>query len=461
VQVVGQQDCDDGLEITLQKVDGLANRNYTASQRWIHSRFPMLRPRVHFWRSSTGWSQPPRMFFTVQASHLSAGFVDYWSNAWTSVRASISPSPTDGLEEELAKDLVRRSCREANSTEAEFCSSVSVSPVSRVTAQISAADRKLLLQAAIDAANTQRSRPINATTLPWLFSSPKTTAKSLQRCRMAVTAETDLRSFESCLKALPNSDAADAIQSLRGTIASIGTTADFHRRRIQQRVSHGPWGCPSLVVRAVWCWSVWGEGLQAGDRGGDLGGPGPGRGETQPAAPSAADQAPGGGEQAQPQPFGFPGPGPGRPGRASPSRPGVRRPWPPARTRADSARAVQWQDAQAVSFAQRIRSSHRARRRWRSSRSASCPARVPVAKQVTRCPSMSVNRSCAPGWGPFLADDHPHPGWPGRQVQQAGQLGDPRAGPGLAAGVIGGFPDPVWERRMAWCISSVMVIPIE
>ena len=49
------------------------------------------------------------------------------------------------------------------------------------------------------------------------------------------------------------------------------------------------------------------------------------------------------------------------------------------------------------------------------------------------------------GVGAFLADDHPHPGRPGRQVQQAGELGDPGAGPDLAAGVIGRFPDPVRE----------------
>jgi hypothetical protein len=46
-----------------------------------------------------------------------------------------------------------------------------------------------------------------------------------------------------------------------------------------------------------------------------------------------------------------------------------------------------------VSFAQRIRSSARARRRWRSSRSGSwvpgLPARVLVANAVSRCPSAS------------------------------------------------------------------------
>jgi hypothetical protein len=47
--------------------------------------------------------------------------------------------------------------------------------------------------------------------------------------------------------------------------------------------------------------------------------------------------------------------------------------------------------------------------------------------------------------GAFLAGDHPHPGRAGKQVQQAGEFRDPGTGPHLAADVIGGFPDPVWE----------------
>jgi hypothetical protein len=96
------------------------------------------------------------------------------------------------------------------------------------------------------------------------------------------------------------------------------------------RGSTGPW-VSFLGGRGGSGWSAGGEGLQAGDRGGDLDRPGPGGGEAQPQAAAAADQAPGGGEQAEPQPFGFPGAG-GRRGRASPSRRSVRRPWPRART---------------------------------------------------------------------------------------------------------------------------------
>ncbi len=49
--------------------------------------------------------------------------------------------------------------------------------------------------------------------------------------------------------------------------------------------------------------------MQAGDRFGDLAGPGPAFGEAELQAAAAAVEAPGGGEQAQPEPFGFPAAG--------------------------------------------------------------------------------------------------------------------------------------------------------
>ncbi len=55
-----------------------------------------------------------------------------------------------------------------------------------------------------------------------------------------------------------------------------------------------------------------------------------------------------------------------------------------------------------MSFAHRMWSSARARRRLRSSRSASCPQGVLVANAVNRCASTPVIRSCAPGCGRSL-----------------------------------------------------------
>ena len=51
-------------------------------------------------------------------------------------------------------------------------------------------------------------------------------------------------------------------------------------------------------------WSAGRKGLQAGGRDGDLRGPGPAFGESQPQASSAARQSPGGREQAQPEGIG-------------------------------------------------------------------------------------------------------------------------------------------------------------
>jgi len=62
-------------------------------------------------------------------------------------------------------------------------------------------------------------------------------------------------------------------------------------------------------------WSAGGEGLQAGDRDGDLAGPGPSFGEAEPQAAAAGGEPAGGGEDSQAQAFRFPaagGPGQGK-----------------------------------------------------------------------------------------------------------------------------------------------------
>jgi hypothetical protein len=66
--------------------------------------------------------------------------------------------------------------------------------------------------------------------------------------------------------------------------------------------------------------SAGGQGLQAGDGGGDVVGPGPALGEAQAQAAAAAHDPAGGGEQAQAEPFGFPAAG--GPGQGEQLRPG-------------------------------------------------------------------------------------------------------------------------------------------
>lgn len=89
-----------------------------------------------------------------------------------------------------------------------------------------------------------------------------------------------------------------------------------------------------------------------------------------------------------------------------------------------------------VSSAVRIRSSARARRRWRSSWSASCPSRVWVAKAVMRYPPTSSKRNWAPGRGRSRRENDAHARWPFAQVQQVGVLGHVRAGPRLLGDLL-------------------------
>ena len=90
-----------------------------------------------------------------------------------------------------------------------------------------------------------------------------------------------------------------------------------------------------------------------------------------------------------------------------------------------------------VSFRPRMRSSARARSRWRTSRSASRPPMVLVAKTVMRQPSVVGDAQLGAGMGTFPAGDDPHSRWPADEGrgQPSGQLGDLGAVSGVAVGV--------------------------
>ncbi len=92
-----------------------------------------------------------------------------------------------------------------------------------------------------------------------------------------------------------------------------------------------------------------------------------------------------------------------------------------------------------VSLASRIRSSQRARRRCRSSRSASWPVRV-GGERGDPVPVDVGDGQLGAGVGPFFADDDPHAGRPAGEVEQAGEFGDPGAVAGHPVGVIGRGP---------------------
>ena len=185
-------------------------------------------------------------------------------------------------------------------------------------------------------------------------------------------------------------------------------------------------------------------------------------GEAEPQAAAAADDAAGDGEQAQPQPFGFPAAGGA--GQGEHLRPGEQL----AGQRDDLApdlvlgEAVQRQVPQPGVLGAADPVLAPGPRRCRSSRSASWPRLVLVAKQVNRCPSMSVNRSCAPGCGRSLRTMTRIPsGQPARSSRPV-MFGDPGAVADLAVARRRPASTPLrGPCRCASAMSSVMVNPTE
>ena len=116
-----------------------------------------------------------------------------------------------------------------------------------------------------------------------------------------------------------------------------------------------------------------------------------------------------------------------------------------------------------VSFSARIRSSARARRRWRTSRSASRPPTVLVAKTVIRQPWSSVMRSCAPGWGlsrramTRIPDGHPGE----RHRNPPGHFGDLRSVAGPPVGVHRATPRLLRQRAHASRMGRRIFIPTQ
>ncbi len=170
------------------------------------------------------------------------------------------------------------------------------------------------------------------------------------------------------------------------------------------RGSRGP-GLSFLVVGVVSCWSAGGVSVQAGDRGGQLAGPGPGRGQAQPHAAAAAHQPARRRRTGAAAAAAAWAPRPGRAcgGRASRSRPAVRRPSLPARATAGSARS-------------RATAGRGARCLWRTrrrSRAGSCAS----ASLVTSMCSLAVSDPAFPGRSTMASGSPPVPA-PGRRTRR-------------------------------------------
>ena len=230
------------------------------------------------------------------------------------------------------------------------------------------------------------------------------------------------------------------------------------------RVGGGPTGPGVLLPGRRDCsgWSAGRQGLEAGDGGCDLAGPGPALREAQPQPVAAAGEPSGDGE------------------RRRRSRLGSQRRAVPVR--AGSCVQARSSLAQGGDLAPQLVLGEALQRRQTPqprcpSRSGSAPRTWPACGGGV--PGPRAGRASVGGEGgepvpvnvgepqlrarvrPFLADDDPHPGRPGGKVHQAGDVRDPRAVTDLPVAVIGGVHADAGTFPIADCTSSVLVIPAE
>jgi len=187
VRITRQEDCPGGVELTLRRVDENIE-DLPLTQRWIvHASrccaigLILALTYCYAVRSGGTGEQP------WQLEHL--------KNLWVADR------PTASKE----------------SDEPEELPAIAVSLVEPVSVPASIRPTpESLLPSALALARSQRSRPVNAATVPWLCA-----AGDSGVCRMSGTAASDLQAFEAGLKTLTPSESADAVRSLRGALGRL------------------------------------------------------------------------------------------------------------------------------------------------------------------------------------------------------------------------------------------------
>lgn len=215
VRILSQVAQYDGIEVTLQRLDEIANDDTLPfSQRWIvhGSRccaIGLIAAITYCLVAAPGGITNTVHQVTIQE------YADYlvgclpsglWWTGSSRHESIVMPAITVKLDE---------------------VEEVQPSPINSVshlreTQRNVPRDHTALLNAAIRAANAQRSRPVNATTVPWLISKDQT---GLPGCHMSRLAEADLQTFQTGLKSLSASMAADAVASLRKALLSVTPTA--------------------------------------------------------------------------------------------------------------------------------------------------------------------------------------------------------------------------------------------
>ena len=229
VRMIKQEARYDGFAATLLRVEESPDEHQSFSARWI----------VHCSRCcaiglilAIGYSLVASADGTTDKPTHSRGLRDLVCD-WFSPSPTIRQSAT-GPGDSAGRPAISVSLDDDQQDSSE---SLSASTVSRGAAAARAVDRKELLQAALSAADSQPSRPLNASTLPWLFVPGETSVKSVPRCRMTRSAEDDLQQFAAGLKMLPAQAAADAARSLRDSLVMVVTSpatavAGFSRLKV-------------------------------------------------------------------------------------------------------------------------------------------------------------------------------------------------------------------------------------
>jgi plasmid stabilization system protein ParE len=211
VRVLKQESRYEGFEVKLQRIDK-SDDSLPSPQRWIIHGSRCCAIGLIFAITYCYVAAPGGVTRGPAHRVTWSGLVDYW----TSVLPRRDVRPNDRLD---SADLPAIQVSLGHDGTDDV--GLEVSTVSRGS-KVAATDRDSLVRTAAATADTQRSRPMNSTTLPWLL--PPGTSTPLTRCRMAAAAETDLQMFAACLRSLNPTEAADATRSLRETLASIASS---------------------------------------------------------------------------------------------------------------------------------------------------------------------------------------------------------------------------------------------
>lgn len=230
VRIIKQEIRYEGIEITLERIeDSSDDENLPMPQRWV----------IHGSRCCAiglilaityCLIAAPGGVTSGPAHHVSlSDLSNYWFSSWSTPTTGDANQPDAESDDPLLLPAITVSTQTGVTQTGVERSGHAVGTATagadnRPDAGLS---RSSLLGVALKAADSQRSRPVSPTTLPWLFANQNSSTVRLPACRMTRPAEEDLRAFAICLNSLSTTARADATESLRNAIAATETSPAF------------------------------------------------------------------------------------------------------------------------------------------------------------------------------------------------------------------------------------------